>query len=179
MHDILEGALELELKQLLKLFVSKKYLSLSKLNDAIESFPYGVADAKNKPSPISPKTLASQDNLLKQSGNLTSLHYSCVTLCKYGMYDVIHAAAQIWCLARLLPLFIGECIEEGDPHWENFLLLLTIVDYCFAPLVSEDWAAYLRMIINIHHKEFIKRYPSCRVTPKMHYMIHYPEIMCK
>lgn len=74
MHDILEGALELELKQLLKLFVSKKYLSLCRLNDAIQSFPYGVADVKNKPSPISSKTLASQDNLLKQSGNLSPLH---------------------------------------------------------------------------------------------------------
>lgn len=85
MHDILEGALELELKQLLKLFVSKKYLSLCRLNDAIQSFPYGVADVKNKPSPISSKTLASQDNLLKQSGNLSPLYWSCNTLCIYGM----------------------------------------------------------------------------------------------
>ena len=82
-------------------------------------------------------------------------------------------------MARLLPLFIGEQNDEGDPHWENFLLMLTIVDYCFAPLVSEDWAAYLRMIINDHHKEFTTLYPSCRVIPKMHYMVHYPEMMCK
>ena len=79
MHDVLEGALELEVKQLLKLFVSKKCLSLQALNDAIESFPYGGADANNKPTPISPKTLASQDNLLKQSGKL----YTCTLLFMY------------------------------------------------------------------------------------------------
>jgi hypothetical protein len=95
------------------------------------------------------------------------------------MYTAVHTASQLWCLARLLPLFTGEQIDEGDPHWENFLLMLTIVDYCFAPLVSEDWATYLRMIINDHHKEFSTLYPSFRVTPKMHYMVHYPEMMCK
>ena len=74
---------------------------------------------------------------------------------------------------------IGEHIDQGDPHWENYLLLLTIVDYCLAPLVSEDWAACLRVIIDDHHTEFAKLYPLFRITPKMHYMIHYPEAMCK
>jgi hypothetical protein len=70
-HDVLEGALELEMKQLLKLYIGRKSLSLSTLNDAIESLPYIGADASNKPSPISSKTLSSQDNLLKQSGKCT------------------------------------------------------------------------------------------------------------
>lgn len=64
MHDVLEGALELEVKLLLKHFVGKKCVSLSTLNDAIESFPYGGADASNKPSPISSKILASYLNNL-------------------------------------------------------------------------------------------------------------------
>lgn len=71
MHDVLEGALELEMKQLLKVCISRKSLSLTTLNDAIESFPYIGADASNKPSPIPSKTLSSQDNLLKQSGECT------------------------------------------------------------------------------------------------------------
>ena len=71
MHDVLEGALGLEMKQLLKLYIGRKSLSLSTLNDAIESFPYIGADASNKPSSISSTTLASQDNLLKQAGKYT------------------------------------------------------------------------------------------------------------
>lgn len=78
-------------------------------------------------------------------------------------HTYVHVASQM-CLARLLPMFIGEHIEEGDPHWEKFLLMLTIVGYCCAPLVSEDWAAYLQMLINDHHKEFTSLYPSCRDT---------------
>lgn len=70
MHDVLEGALELEVKQLLKLYTSQKLVSLSTLNSAIESFAYSGTDVTNKQTPISPKTLANQDNLLKQSGIL-------------------------------------------------------------------------------------------------------------
>lgn len=94
------------------------------------------------------------------------------------MYDYT-VATQMWCLARLLPLMIGDKIDEGNPYWENFLLLLSISDYCMAPVISKDWAAYLRMAINDHHTEFKVLYPTLRLTPKMHYMIHYPQIMCK
>ena len=89
------------------------------------------------------------------------------------------AATQMWCLARLLPLMIGEEVEEGDQYWGNFLLLLSILDYCMAPIVSKDWAAYLRMIIQDHHQTFKQLYPSCPIIPKMHYIVHYPEIMCR
>ena len=72
MHDILEGALQLEVKELIKTFVSKKYFSLLTLNKVIESFPYGGRDVCNKPTPISSITLSSQDHLLKQNGKLSS-----------------------------------------------------------------------------------------------------------
>ena len=42
-------------------------------------------------------------------------------------------ASQMWCLARYLPLLIGEHIPLGFPHWECFLQLLLITDYVFAP----------------------------------------------
>ena len=98
-------------------------------------------------------------------------------MCYFTLFSFI--ATQMWCLARLLPLMIGEYIEEGDPHWENFLLVLSITAYCLAPLISTDWPAYLRMIINDHHTAFKQLYPSFYLTPKMHYMVHYPDIMCK
>ncbi len=89
-------------------------------------------------------------------------------------------ATQMWCLARLLPLMIGERVEAGgDPHWENLLLLFSIVDYCLAPVVSENWAAYLRMLINDHHEHFKKLYPSLRLTPKMHYIVHFILFICQ
>ena len=70
MHDILEGALPLEVKELIRYLISTKTVSLSELNEAMESFPYAGLDARNKPTPIAHSTLMSRDHLLKQTGKL-------------------------------------------------------------------------------------------------------------
>ena len=85
----------------------------------------------------------------------------------------------MWCLGRLLPLMIGDKISEGDPYWNNYLLLLTIMDYVFAPTLSADTSAYLKEIINDHHKAYKQLYPHKSILPKMHYMIHLPECIEK
>lgn len=86
-------------------------------------------------------------------------------------------ATQMWCLGRLLPLMIGAKISEGDQRWCNFLRLLRIMDYLFAPVLSKDCVAHLKELIEEHHKEFKELYPSCTIIPKMHYMVHYPEFI--
>lgn len=70
MHDVLEGALPLEVKELIKYLISKKTISLSELNKAVESFEYAGLDACNKPTPIALSTLSSCDHSLKQTGTL-------------------------------------------------------------------------------------------------------------
>lgn len=72
---------------------------------------------------------------------------------------------------------IGEKVSEDNDHWGNFLLLLTIMDYLFAPVLSPDCTSYLKSPIDEHHRGWIELYPSCNITPKMHYMIHYPEVI--
>ena len=68
MHDILEGSLQYEVKELLKHLIYISLITLVEVNDAIVSFPYGYSDLADKPSPIASTTLASADNHLKQSG---------------------------------------------------------------------------------------------------------------
>ena len=68
MHDLLEGLLPYEAKELIKHLISGKVISLSELNKAIESFPYVGPDARNKPAPIATTTLSSSDHGLKQTG---------------------------------------------------------------------------------------------------------------
>ena len=80
----------------------------------------------------------------------------------------------MWNLVRFLPLIIGQKVPESNLHWQNFLLLLTIIDIIFAPVLSSNRISYLSMLIEDHYPEFIKLY-SCQVTPKLHFMIHYPE----
>lgn len=74
---------------------------------------------------------------------------------------------------------IGEHIDPDDKHWKNFLLQLKIVDYVFAPAITEEIAAYLRVLIQEHHLAFKTLYPMAPIIPKMHYMIHYPKWMAK
>ena len=83
----------------------------------------------------------------------------------------------MWTLLRYLPLIIGNKIPENEPHWENFLVLVTIIDYLLAPVISQDDIAFLRYLIEEHHQEFKALYNSCSITPKFHYMVHYPEFI--
>lgn len=84
-------------------------------------------------------------------------------------------ASQCWCLGRLLPLIIGNSIPTDDAHWSNFLLLLHIIDYIFAPVISLNTVDYLEVLINEHHTAFTKLYKDCNIIPKMHYMVHYSD----
>ncbi len=68
MHDILEGVLQYEVKELLKYLTSERIFSLGYLNRKITMFPYGYSDVSNKPSEISPDHLSSSDHKLRQNG---------------------------------------------------------------------------------------------------------------
>lgn len=92
---------------------------------------------------------------------------------------IVVAAAQWWCLGRLFPLMMGHKIPLNEVHWENFLTLLTILDYLMAPVISLDDVAYLRFLIEQHHVGFKELYPSCSITPKFHFLVHYPEFISK
>ena len=91
------------------------------------------------------------------------------------MHCTLHTiAAQTWTFSTLLPLIIGDKIPHDDQLWECFLLLLEITKRCTAQVTSAASAAYVKALIDQHHREFSKCYPEKRYTPKMHYMIHFP-----
>ena len=49
----------------------------------------------------------------------------------------------MWCLARHLPLLIGSLVPEENQYWENFLTLLSIIDYVFAPRITPTKVDYI------------------------------------
>lgn len=78
MHDILEGCLAYEVEELLKHIVNTRLISLSELDNIIQSFPYLGLDRQNKPSPIL------YPHLITASGKLVGLHvhtYSTLICC--------------------------------------------------------------------------------------------------
>ena len=69
MHDILEGILQYETKEMLKAFIKvDRYFTLEWLNNRISKFDFGYHNDKNKPSLISEAKFSSADNSLKQNG---------------------------------------------------------------------------------------------------------------
>ncbi len=85
----------------------------------------------------------------------------------------------MWLLGRILPIVIGDLVPEGDPYWENYLLMMRIVDILFSPRTTEVLISYLSQKICLHHTQFKELYPSDSVIPKMHFMIHMPHLTLK
>lgn len=90
---------------------------------------------------------------------------------------LLYITSQMWTLAVLLPLMIGDTIPEDDPKWECYLLLLEITKICTARITSSEAADYLTVLIEEHHQLFKTCYPSTSLTPKLHYMVHFPKLL--
>ena len=47
----------------------------------------------------------------------------------------------------MLPLMIGKDVSASDEHWSNFLVLLEILDYVFAPTLAHEAVAYFVKVV--------------------------------
>ena len=77
----------------------------------------------------------------------------------------------MWCLARYLPLLIGDIIPKEDDHWENFLNFLDVVDYVLAPTSTAEKMAFVSVLVEDFLMEFQELYDRSLI-PKMHYLLH-------
>ena len=82
----------------------------------------------------------------------------------------------MWLLGRILPIAIGDLVPVGDPHWENYLIMMRIMDLLFSNGTTKDLIGYLSQKIFLHHTQFKKLYPNESVIPKMHFMVHMPHL---
>lgn len=174
LHDVLEGALQYEVKLMLKKFMQDdRYFTIDQINQKIDAFDFGYLESKNRPTPLSLSSITNNDDhSLKQSGKccielLWSIHYS----------HFLFIASQMWCFGRFLPLIIGEWIPEENENWVEFLLLLDIVDILFSPELNPEDIAKLTLLIEEHHREFKALYPLSSFLPKMHYLLHMPRLI--
>jgi len=69
MHDLLEGALQYELKLMLQYMIRvETYFSLDRLNTRLMNMDMGYMEVKDQPTSISSATLNSSGHSLKQAG---------------------------------------------------------------------------------------------------------------
>jgi len=146
MHDLLEGVVPLEMALVLKHLISSNYIDLTTFNRVITTWRYGPLDKQNKPVQISD----GGDRIRQNSG-------------------------RMWCLLRLLPLMIGPSVPQEDEHWKFLLELKQICEMVFAYKLTESHLSYLEIKIQDHLNSFKDLFPSRRLLPKHHFMLHMPE----
>ena len=98
MHDLYEGVIPYELKLLIQHCIAKSYFKLETLNHRLRAFDFGYSEIGDSPASID------CDSKLRQT------------------------ASQMWLLARVFPLLVGDLIPREDKNWECYLRLLKICE---------------------------------------------------
>lgn len=90
MHDVLEGALQYEIKLMLQLFIfQERYLTLAEVNGRIQNLDLGYMESKDRPTLLNDANIrahsGSSKNSIKQSGKSSHLFYlhSHTIACRY------------------------------------------------------------------------------------------------
>ena len=124
--------------------------SVRLFNQRLVNFDYGYSELGNKPAEIDKLALKKPEGRIWQS------------------------ASQMLLLLAIIPFLIADLIPHENPHWNCFLLLIKICQICISWQIDSGMIDYLQVLIEDNHTIFTKLYPNLTVTPKMHYMIHYP-----
>lgn len=87
MHDVLEGALQYEVKLMLRVMVyEEEYFTLHNLNSRLENMDLGYMETKDRPTPLAEATLRSSSGVsLKQTG-MCNIKIVCKSLVNVRVY---------------------------------------------------------------------------------------------
>lgn len=90
-------------------------------------------------------------------------------------FEIVGSASQKWCLLRLLPLLCP--LAQDEELFSMYVKLRVIVDHLLAPKIPTASVAYLET----HISEFLGAVqvvlPCLHLTPKFHFLIHYPRAL--
>ena len=152
-HDIMEGNLLKTLQLLLAHFLlgESKVMTVQVFNDKLVEFDYGYFETK--PSMILPQHL-------KDGANLQET----------GM--------QIWYLSLFVPFILGPHIDPENEFWKNYLLILEITSLACDYEISATILGYLENIVDEYLTTFRIIYDT-HLTPKQHFLTHYPSLFRK
>ena len=145
-HDLFEGVVQFDLSLILKQLCNSGtgYCTIKQLNRSVKQFQFLGADANDKPNSVSDGKTV--------GGN----------------------AIQVWCLLRLLPLFLYGSADVHDDAWTMLMLLREIVELVCAPKISVAQMLYLNRLVQQYVEDRSKLFSSVPLRPKHHYLLHYP-----
>lgn len=148
MHVLLEGVVPYEMKCVLKALILSGDTELDSINAGIQCFSYSPVDVRDKPCPITVNTLSSNDNKLKQS------------------------SGQMLVFMKIFPFIVNSI--STNVYVQFIIGLLEISQIIFSPVIAIETLEKLRRMIEQHLKQFTNLFPANNITPKQHYMIHFP-----
>ena len=65
-------------------------------------------------------------------------------------------------------------MPKADKKWKNFLKLVSLMEYIFAPVTTVDKTVHMELLIEDFLSDFVQLYPERPLIPKMHYLVHVP-----
>ncbi|KAJ8050214.1 hypothetical protein HOLleu_03327 [Holothuria leucospilota] len=135
-HDLFEGVIASDLHLFLKYLIqNEKWFTLDTLNQRILTFHYLDTDRNDKPSKVS---LTSK----KLSGH----------------------AFQNWNFLRLLPLIIGDMIQNYDHEvWQLILILKEITCMVCCQSVTSSQLEYLQELVKLYLTTFVATFPEHQI----------------
>ena len=148
-HDMLEGFCRDITRLVVLELISDKFFTLDTLNEKISQFPYSECDKKNPPQKF------------KIPSPIQNLKFK-------------YTASEMWNFVRLLPLFIGGFIPEGNTTWDLYLKFLVIMERLTANSFSLADIGYLAFLLEAFFSDFLEAYPDSNLKPKGHFLLHYP-----
>ena len=148
-HDLFEGVVKYAISLVLTAGIHQSRVNLNALNGVIGTFAFSPLE-DNKPVP------------LQRSGSSVS---------------VGGTASETWTLLRLLPILLTEANSDlvDAPEFKVITQLISIVQYAVSPALCEaDLVVFERLIKNwlilVNHT-----FQDFELTPKFHYLLHYPD----
>lgn len=89
-------------------------------------------------------------------------------------------AAENWCLLRLLPVIVGDKMSDTkDPVWQLVIMLKELFEFVCAPKISIPQVSFLNVQIQGNVETRKELFPTEKLKPKHHYLVHYPSLIMK
>lgn len=149
LHDGLEGFVVLVLKYQFEFFIEQKvFTNIDKINNCISAYNFGFIDRRNKPS-----------NINLEKSNLGQ------------------NAIQVLCLATHFPFIFDRFYDQAHQYqWKAVLSVIEIIIILFRHELTDSDIKHLQSIIT-SHLESIKTTFKKDLTPKQHFLLHYPTVI--
>lgn len=152
-HDFDEEIAVYTVGGILEHLIKTKKITLEKINNRIETFPYSESEKSNKPRPL----------------------YFAADMTGRIKLKIKQSASEMLCLVRYLGLMIGDMIPPNNEHWKLYLVLRKLIGVLTSPRLTGGEIENLREVIQKHNALYISLFGALK--PKMHFLLHYVTLM--